>query len=67
MSNKYYDTKTQTHYLIYKKGYEISNNAKYIYLRRVPKDEGFGAAMLQFSIDYFENLILSGEFILIKQ
>ena len=66
-NNLYYDTKTDTHYQLFNKGYEIKNKVQFIYLIRKPLDPGNGPQYLQFSQEFFESLILNSEFIIIKK
>ena len=63
----YLDNKTGTRYQVYNKGYEVSNNTKYIYLIRLNLDLGNGPKFLQFSYDFFDTLILKGEFTITKK
>ena len=61
----YFDLKTNTRYTVLKKGYNISNNEKYIYLKRINDEIGTGPQVLQFSVRFFDLLIIKGDFITI--
>jgi len=51
---------------VWNKGYEVTNNTKYIKLKRINFDPGNGSKFLQFSYDFFDTLILKGEFTITK-
>jgi len=60
--HNYIDVKTNTVYIIGHKDYAESNNTKYLYLKKTKGENGNGPEELQFSVDFFEKLILRGEF-----